>query len=83
MNIRYMCTFKPTHSQYAHQRVVATIRDQTSFFDQWRSTHVSWDISYYAVILGNGYNVHQYITTRLLPFKVFSEERPWTDEEDW
>jgi len=78
-----MCLFKLTQSQYAQKRVVKTIGDQILFFNERRSTHISQELSYYAVTLGIGYEVHWYIATGLLPLEEFSEERLWTDVAEW
>jgi hypothetical protein len=78
-----MCSFKLTQSQYAHKAIIENIVDQIQFFNQRCLTHISRKFSYYAFIVGISYEVHQYITTGLLPFEEFSDERPWMDKEEW
>ena len=76
-----MCSTRLTQSQYAHQAVVETIGDQLQYFKDRHLIHINRTVLLYTVILGIEYDVHRYITTGLLPFEEFSEERPWTDEE--
>jgi len=71
-----MCSFKLTQSQYAHKAVIETIGDQIEFFRERRLTHISRALPYYAITQGIGYDVHRYITTKLLHFKEYSEEQP-------
>jgi hypothetical protein len=78
-----MSSWRPTHSQYAHQRVIATFGDLIIYYNERGLTHISHAVSYSAIIEGVGYEVHRYITTSALPYKELSEERPWTDEEEW
>jgi len=78
-----MSSWRPTHSQYAHQRVVATFGDLIIYFHERGSTHISRALSFSAIIEGVGYEVHRYITTGALPYEEWSEERLWTDEEEW
>ena len=76
-----MCLFKLTKSQYAHKAVVKTIGDQIRFLSEQRSTHLCRQLSWNAVTICIGYDVHRYITTGLLPYEQSSEARLWTDEE--
>jgi hypothetical protein len=81
VNTHYMSSWRPTHSQYAHRRVVATLRVLIHYYNERGLTHISQVLSYSAIIEGVGYEVHRYITTGALPYEERSEERPWTDEE--
>jgi len=78
-----MCSFSLTQSQDAHKAVVEIIGDQIRYFNEWHLIHICRTLSLYAVIRGIEYEVERYITTGLLPFEHYSEERPWTDEEKW
>ena len=78
-----MCSLKLTQSQYAHQVVVETVGEQIAYFNEQRLIHICRVLSFYVNILSIEYDVHSYITTGLLPFEEFSEERLWTDEEEW
>jgi len=78
-----MSLWRPTHYQYAHQRVVATFSNFIIYYNERGLTHISCALSYSPIIAGVGYEVHRYITTGALPYKEWSEEQPWTDEEEW
>jgi len=78
-----MCSWKPTASQYAHQEAVRLISDGIIFCNERGLTHISPRYLFLATINNIGLEVHRYITTWLLPFEELSEERPWTDEEEW
>jgi len=78
-----MCSFKLTQSQYAHKAVVETIGNQIRFFSERRSTHICRALSLYVATLGIEYDVHRYITTGLLTYEEFAEERLWMDEDSW
>ena len=78
-----MCSKQMTQSQFTLKAVVEAIRDQIMFFNDRDLTHISRQLSYYAVTLGIGYHIHRYIITGLLPFEQFSEERLWTDKAEW
>jgi len=69
-----MCLWKPTASQYAHQRLVETIGDAILYCNEWGLTHISPHLLFLAIISDIGYEVHRYITTGQLPFKEWSEE---------
>jgi hypothetical protein len=45
--------------------------------------YISHALSLSAIFKWVGYEVHRYITTGAVPDDEWSEERPWTDEEDW
>jgi len=64
-----MCLWKPTPSQYVDQRVIATFGDLIQYYDEQGLTHISRAHSYLAIIEGNGYKVHRYITTSALPYE--------------
>jgi hypothetical protein len=72
-----------TQSQYARQQIVGTIGEGILFCNERGLTHISPYLLFLAVISNIGYDVHRYITTGLLPFEEWSDERPWTDEEEW
>jgi len=78
-----MCWRRLTHSQYTHQRVVTTFGDLNTYYNEWDSTQISSALSYLAIIDGVGDEVHRFITTGAFPYEEWSEERPWTDEEEW
>ena len=78
-----MCSWRPTHSQYAHQKVVATFGNLITYYNERGLTHISRTLLYPAIIKGVGYEVHRYITTGALCYEEWSEERPWTDEAEW
>ena len=78
-----MCSWKPTASLYAHQHLVATIGDTILYCNERGLTHISPRLLFLAIINNIGYEVHRYITTGALPYEEWSEERPWTDEEEW
>jgi len=46
-------------------------------------THISHIFLYLACIKRVGYKVHWFIPKQLLQFEEFSDEKPWTDEEEW
>jgi hypothetical protein len=71
-----MCSWKPTHSQNTHQRVFATCGDLIQYYDEWGLTHISLALSDSPIIEGVAYEVHRYITTSVLPYEEWSEERP-------
>jgi len=77
-----MCSWKPTDCQYAHQRVVETFGDLIIHYNKRGFTHISQALSYSAIIEGVGYDVHRYSTTGPLPYEEWSEEQPWTEEEE-
>ena len=81
--MHFMCSWRLTHSQYAHQRVIATFGDLIQYYNQQGLTHSSRALSYSAIIEGVGYEVHRYITTHVLPYEDWSEERPWINQEEW
>jgi len=83
MNTLYMCLWRPTHSQYTQQRVVATLGDLIIYDDKQGSTHISEALFFSAIVEGVGYEVHRYMTIGLLPYEEWSEQQPWTDEEQW
>jgi hypothetical protein len=72
-----------TTSQFAQQHLVGTIGEGISFCNAQGLTHISPHRLFFAIINDFGYEVHRYITARLLPYEEWSEERPWTDEEEW
>jgi hypothetical protein len=78
-----MSLWKPTHSQYADQRIVASFGEFMQYYNERGFTHISSTISNLAIVEGVGYEVHRYITTCELPYKEWSEKRPWTDREEW
>jgi hypothetical protein len=78
-----MCSWRPTHAQYAHQRVVATFSDLITYYNERGLTHIFRTRSCSAIIEGVEYEVRRYIATGALPYEEWSEERPWTDEEEW
>jgi hypothetical protein len=78
-----MCSWKPTHSQYARQKAVGTFGDLIIYYNERGLTHISWALSYSAIVKGVGYKLHRYITTGALPYEEWLEERPWTDEDEW
>jgi hypothetical protein len=78
-----MSSWKPTPSQYAQQQLVGTMGEGILHFNAQGLTHISPYLLYLAIINNIGYKVHQYITTGLLPYEEWSEQRPWTDEEEW
>jgi hypothetical protein len=78
-----MSSWRPTSSQYAHQHLVGTIGKAILYCNERGLTHISPHILFLAIISGIGYDVHSYITTGLLPYEEWPEERPWTDEEVW
>jgi len=63
--------------------VVVTFGDLISYYNEWSLTHIFQVLTYSAIIAGVGYKVYRYITTSVLPYKEWSEEWPWTDEEEW
>jgi len=79
----YMSLWRPTHGQYARQRVVATFGDLIQYYNMQGLTQISRALSYSAIIEAIGYQVHRYITTGALPYEEWSEERLWTDEAEW
>jgi len=83
VNTLCMNLWNPTHSQYIHQRVVATFRDLIPYYKEQGFTHISCILLYLAVIEGVRYEVQKYITTGALPYDEWSEERPCTDEAEW
>jgi len=83
MNICIMSSKRLTHSQYAHQKAIETFSNLVTYLKEEGLTHISQTHLYSAIIQGIGYKVHRHITTGLLPFKQFSDEQPWTDEEEW
>jgi hypothetical protein len=78
-----MSLLRPTHSQYAHQQLVGTIGEALLYCKERGLTHLSAYLLFLAIISDIGYEVHWYITTGQLPYEEWSEERPWTDEEEW
>jgi hypothetical protein len=83
MNTLYMCSWKQTASQYAHQELVATIGDTIIFCNKRGLTHISPHLLFLAIINDIGYDIQRYITTGQLPYEEWSEELPSTDEEEW
>jgi len=83
MNTLYMWLWKPTHSQYAHRRVVATFGVPISYYNEWGLTHISRELLYLAGIEAVWKEVHMYNTTGALLNAEWSEERLWTHEEEW
>jgi hypothetical protein len=77
-----MCFWRPTHFQYAHQRVVATFGDLIVYYNYPGLTHISRILSYLAILTGVGYEVHRDITPSPLPNVEWSEEPPSTDEAE-
>jgi hypothetical protein len=47
------------------------------------SIYISHTLSLLAITKAVGYEVQRYITTGAVPDEEWSEERPWTDEEEW
>ena len=78
-----MCSWKPTASQYAHQRLIGTIGDTILYCKEQSLTHISPHLLFFAIINNIRYNVHRYVTTGQLHYEEWSEERLWTDEEEW
>jgi hypothetical protein len=78
-----MCSWKPTHSQYAHQQLVGTIGEAILYCNVQGLTHISPHLLFLAIISDIGYEVHRYITTGALPYEEWSEAQPWTDKEEW
>jgi hypothetical protein len=72
-----------TASQYAHQQLVGTIGEGILYCNAQGLTHISPHLLFLAIISDIGYEVHRYITTGLLPYEEWSDEQPWTDEEEW
>jgi hypothetical protein len=83
VNTLYMCGRGLTQSQYAHQHLVGTIGEAIFYCNDWGLTHISPYLLFLVIISDIGYEVHRYITTGLLPYEEWLEERPWTDEEEW
>lgn len=77
VHMLYMSSWKPIHSQFAHQSVIATVRDLILYHHEQGFTHISRVPLYSAIIAGVGYEVHWYITTGALPYVEWSEEWPW------
>ena len=63
--------------------MIKTFLNLVAYYNEQGLTVISQIRLDSAVIEGIGYEVHRYINTGLLPFEEFSEERPWTDEEEW
>jgi hypothetical protein len=78
-----MSLWRPTHSQYAQQQLVGTIGEAILYCNAQGLTHISPHLLFLAIISDIGYEVHRYITTGQLPYKEWSDERPWTDEAEW
>jgi len=78
-----MSLWRPTHSQYAHQRVVVTFGDLIVYYNERGLTNISQGLLYSAITEGVWYKVQRYINTSALPYEEWSKERPWTDEEEW
>jgi hypothetical protein len=78
-----MSSWRPTHSQYTHQQLVAIIGQAILYCDTRGLTHISPYLLFLAIISDIGYEVHRYITTGQLPYEEWSDGRPWTDEEEW
>jgi hypothetical protein len=72
--MHYMSSWKPSHSQYTHQRVIGTFGDLITYHNEQGVTHISQVHSYSASIEGVGYDMHRYITTGALPYEEWSEE---------
>ena len=83
VNRPYMSSRKPTHSQYAHKRVVAIFGDPIIYYNDRILPNISRALSYSAIIKVVGYHVHSDITTGGLPSEEWSEELLWTNEEQW
>jgi hypothetical protein len=71
-----MCSWRPTHCQYTHQRVILTFRNRILYYKGAGLTHISRALSYSAIIEGVGYMVHRYIINNALPYEEWSNERP-------
>ena len=78
-----MCGNRLTASQFAHQQLIGTIGEGILYCNAQGLTHISPHLLFLAIISDIGYKVHLYITTGLLPYEEWPEERPWTDEEEW
>jgi hypothetical protein len=78
-----MSSWRPTYSQNAHQQLVGAIGEAILYSSAQGLTHISPHVLFLAIINIIGYNVHRDITTGKLPYEEWSEERPWTDQEEW
>jgi hypothetical protein len=76
-----MCSSKLKHSQYAHQRVVATFGDLIQYYKDRGIIHISRTLAYSAIIEGVCNKVHWFINTGALSYEEWSKEQPWPDEE--
>jgi len=83
VNTPCMCSWKPTASQYAHQRLVGTIGDTILYCKEQGLTHISPHLLFLAIINNIRFYVHRYITTGQIHYEEWSEARPWTDEVEW
>jgi hypothetical protein len=70
-----MSSWRLTHFQYAHQRVVATFSDLIIYYNERGLTHISQTLCWSAIIEAVGYEVHSYVTTGALRYEEWSEER--------
>jgi hypothetical protein len=77
-----MSSRKPTHTQFTHKKVIATIGDLIQYYNERGLTHITRILLYSAIIEGVGSEVHRYITTGALPYEEWSEEQHWTDKEE-
>jgi len=72
----YMSGRKLTPTQYAHQQIINTIGDEVFFSNEQHLICTSQELSYLAQVMQDiGYEVHQHITTGLLPVEESSKER--------
>jgi len=78
-----MSSNKLTPSQYVYLDVVRIFGDHVYFCNEQGLAHLTESLSYIVIIRHIQYHVHQYLTTGFLHFQEFSEERLWTDEEEW
>ena len=78
-----MSSRRPTHSQYAQQKVIELFGELIQYYNEQGLTHISRVLSYLAITEGFGYEVHRYITTSALRYEEWSDKRPWTDEAEW
>jgi hypothetical protein len=70
-----------TLSQYTHQKDVETFRYLIFDIHDRHLIHISLVITQYATLKGIGYEVHQYLSTELLPYEEFSEDSLFPREE--
>jgi len=83
MNTLYMSMKRLTQSQYVHQKVVETLGNLVTYYNERGLSLFSRILLYSAVIERVVFDIHRDINTGLLPYKEFSEERLCTDKAKW